>query len=220
MNSKDIEKSEKIIDHSIQNMTQKYTEEVLGFSWENFFPYKFQDIPFKVKISNLEIFKTFAQSNFKDIFKQDLKNSPFIWFEESLSKNRYYERSGDFFSFHEEKSDHMVGVFVGTLSDWSTYYLRNVAILPEFQGQKIFQCFLEYFVDCLEDAGVDRVEGEISVSNLINIHNLIKLGFFVSGQVLTERWGAMVRLVKYLNMKHEHVFLSQFSHTTSQFTKK
>jgi RimJ/RimL family protein N-acetyltransferase len=149
----------------------------------------------------------FVRQNYARIFHED-GTSPFTQTRSDPAKERYYRLAADFFGFH--LGDQMIGLIVGTPSDWSTYYLRSCAVLPEHLGKKILHPFMPLLFDLLKSAGLERVEVDTSPSNLSMMQILTRLSFNVTGSLLTDRWGAHVRLTRYLAEDREDVFLRQF----------
>jgi hypothetical protein len=102
-------------------------------------------------------------------------------------------------------------VVIGTPLDWSSYYIRTAALLPECQGRQPIQHFFSSLVfPILRSAGVERVELDVAPSNLAMMHVVTRLRFNASGTLLTERWGAHVHFTKFLDEDSERVFISQF----------
>src|SRR6185503_19487640 len=94
--------------------------------------------------------------------------------------------------------------------DWSTYHIRFCAFLPEYQGRQLLQRFFPTFFRILKQAGVERIETETSPSNLAIMHIMNRFHFNVTGTLMSERWGALVRFTKFLDEESERVFLQQF----------
>jgi ribosomal protein S18 acetylase RimI-like enzyme len=105
----------------------------------------------------------------------------------------------------------VVGLFMSHPSDWSTYYIRTVAILPEYQGRGYYARFTANLYEPLRRAGVERVETEISVANTRLLRMFAGQGYVVTATSSTERWGAVVRLTKFLAADAEKVFLQQYT---------
>jgi hypothetical protein len=104
-----------------------------------------------------------------------------------------------------------VGLLVCTPLDWSSYYVRSAALLPEYQGRQAIQHFLSgVLFPELAFAGVERVELDTSPSNLAMMHIATRLRFNPTGTLLTERWGALVHFTRYLTADGERVFLDKF----------
>jgi GNAT superfamily N-acetyltransferase len=150
----------------------------------------------------------FIARHASEIFEEDPATSRFLPQRMTQAKRRYYERFADIFEFVD--GERTAGVLVGTPVDWSTYYVRFVATLPEYRGRKIFQAFLPRLLRILGTAGVERVEAETSPSNLAFVHIMNKFAFNVTGTVLSERWGALVRFTKFLDSESEEIFLRQY----------
>jgi len=62
----------------------------------------------------------------------------------------------------------------------------------------------------LRAAGVARVETEASVVNVPVIALQLKEGFVITAHESSERWGALVRLTKFLSPEPDRVFRRQF----------
>jgi hypothetical protein len=106
----------------------------------------------------------------------------------SAAKERYYRAAGDFFEFKD--GDRTVALLVGTAVDWSTYYIRSAAALPEVQGKKVIQRFFPIMFELLRESGVERVEADTSPSNMATLHLLTRLRFNPTGTLLSDRCGA------------------------------
>lgn len=103
-----------------------------------------------------------------------------------------------------------VGLLIGHPLDWSTYYWRSVALLPEHRARGVLAQIMERTYAPLAAAGVERVEGECSPTNAPMMRTLVKLGFVVTATTNSERWGATVRFTKFLCDEAEEVFGRQF----------
>lgn len=180
---------------------------IYRIDWNKYFPHKIESTPLTITRGNYDLAVEFMKLHFKEIH-QVSDDEKFLPEDYSESKRRYYKEFGDFFFFRD--NDHLVGFFVGTLLDWSSYYIRNCSILPSFQNKKIYQNMISRLLDGLGENNVDRVEVDVSPSNLAAIHIFNKLKFNVTGTTLSERWGSNVKFTKFLNHKNETVFLDQF----------
>ncbi len=179
---------------------------IWGIDWEQHFPVLTAN-GYSLELSDFDTVAHFLKEHYREIFQADLDEGSFLHSEMNAAKGRFYREAADFIVF--KKNGSIVGTFVGNPSDWSSYYLRNIAILPEHQGKKIHQTFLDHFI-ALISSYVDRVEAEVSPSNLAQVHTLNKEGFNIVGLQLSERWGSNVRMTKFVNRNHQKVFLSQF----------
>lgn len=160
-----------------------------------------------VRYSGFERALPFIERNYAAIFEEG-EGSPFSSGSLTEKKLRYYREVADFFEFEVEGGT--VALLVCTPLDWSTYYIRSAASLPEYQGKSLIQRFLPRVFTRLAQAGVERVEAHTSPANMATMHLLTRLRFNVTGTVLTERWGAQVHFTKFLDPPSEATFLHQF----------
>jgi RimJ/RimL family protein N-acetyltransferase len=160
-----------------------------------------------VRLSNFDECVPFVREHYARIFHEE-ESSPFTQTREEPGKERYYRIAGDFFAL--ELDGKTIGLVVCTPSDWSTYYIRSAAVLPEHLGKGLVVSFLRSVFQILRAAGVERVEADTAPSNLVVMRALTSLSFNVTGTVLTDRWGALVHLTRYLAEDREDVFLRQF----------
>jgi RimJ/RimL family protein N-acetyltransferase len=85
-----------------------------------------------------------------------------------------------------------------------------MAVLPAYQGRQLPRVVLPLLFERLKRAAVRRVEAETSPSNLVTIHVLTRMRFNITGNALSDRWGALLRMTKYLDRDAEDVFLDTF----------
>lgn len=105
----------------------------------------------------------------------------------------------------------MVGLLVGAPEDWSSYYVRVFALLPEYQRPALTRRFVRSCVfEPLARRGVERVVAETSPANVAMSRLLSELGFVVTGNQLTDRWGPLIRYTKFLDPACEAQFHRRF----------
>ncbi|MGE0616975.1 MAG: GNAT family N-acetyltransferase [Bacteriovoracia bacterium] len=180
---------------------------MLGIQWEKHFPWPATP-SIEVRPGSFPRFMDFLQTHQARLFADSVSAGGFLSEPFSSNKRRYYELAGDFLEFFADGRP--VGYFIGNVQDWNTYYLRFCAILPEYRGSPAYARFLRHLLEILPVYGVERVEAHVSPANFVNLHMLTKLQFNVSGQCLSERWGALLHFTKFLSARHENVFLKQF----------
>lgn len=104
----------------------------------------------------------------------------------------------------------IVGDLIAHPSDWNTYYLRSLAVLPEHRGLGTVPLLLERIAEILAAVGVERIEGDVSPANRMNVLAQTRLGYIATGTFNSDRWGALVRMTKFLHVEAEGVFHDQF----------
>jgi hypothetical protein len=155
----------------------------------------------------------FMQEHYPTIFDSASGETRFLASPMTEAKRRFCDES-DVFVFRT--AERIVGLFVANPADWSSYYMRSVAVLPEFRERKLLTRFMERSYAPLREAGVERIEGECSPANAPMMRMLVGQGFLVTSTANSERWGATVRFTKFLNEEAETVFLRQFSGVTAR----
>jgi hypothetical protein len=157
------------------------------------------------ELGSFEKAQPFIQEHYGHIFGGD--ETPFFHEPMTEAKRRFFSEM-DFFLFRADRKT--VGVLMAHPSDWSTYYVRSTAILEEYRRRGFMRSFLVPFWAALRAAGVARVETEASVVNVPVIALQLKEGFVITSHESSERWGAMVRLTKFLSPHPDRVFRRQF----------
>lgn len=178
------------------------TEKILGFEWNDFFPIQVSD-EISITTATYGEVGRFA----KKYPLQHPGDSRFLA-ENCLARDRFYLIFADFFKFSLEGQ--LAGVLVGTLADWSTYYIRYVQISPELRGEGLYQNLVQRLIQILGNHGVNRIEVDVSPTNLVHVHVLNKLGFNAVGLSATDRWGMLVKYSKFINSESQNVFTNQF----------
>lgn len=187
-----------------------FSTRVYGIEWDKYFPKKFTSSRVSVHHSNFESCAQFLSANYSQLDSSNEYDFKPIYDGSDAAKANYYKELGDFFEFRSEGE--LIGSFIGTPIDWSSYYLRAVIFTEKNRDKKVFQEFMLYFLDVLRQNGIARAEGDVSSSNLINVHVLNKLKFNITGISVTERWGTFIKFTKFLNPTNEKRFLNRFCH--------
>ncbi len=185
------------------------SESVLKIRWKDHFPVQINS-ELSIQKTNYEQVAQFLNKNWKIIKSHEAHDSRFLNAGIHPAKESYYKMLGDFFEF--KLKGETVGVFVGTVSDWSSYYMRYAFILPQFQNLGFFKAMILQIIRSCEDAKVERVEVDISPSNSKSLTFYGKLQFSPVSTSISERWGASLRLVKFTMKKNEEHFQQLFCH--------
>jgi hypothetical protein len=182
------------------------TETLWGLRWDQVLPQSLgHDV--LVAASSFDQVLPFMEQHYSTIF-EDQGETRFFRGRNPMAKARYYRAVADFFEF--KQAGNTVALVIGMPTDWSTYYIRSTAALPQVQGSMIIQPFMPILLDNLKSAGVERVEMDTSATNMAVLHWIMRYRFNPSGTVLTDRWGALVRFTRFLDGDAERVFINQF----------
>lgn len=187
---------------------QALSARLWGIAWDDFLPFHFQESDIYLDTITYKEFSDFIKENSEKIFTENEINSSFNNFDNSKARVTFYEQESDIFAYKIKEK--IVGVFVSHPSDWSTYYLRYTNILPAYRGCQLTIRTIAFLSNILFSVGVQRIKTEVSPSNLRQVQRLSKLGFVISGNTLSERWGALLFMTKYLDNQSEQTFYNQF----------
>jgi hypothetical protein len=183
------------------------SEALWGIRWSDHLPLALGPRT-SVRASTFERSLPFIRAHYATIFEDD-GTSPFKCDAVTAHKARYYDLCADFFEFLSD--DKPIGLLVCDPTDWGTYYIRSAALLPEHQGSHVIQRFLNTVLfDTLAAAGVERVDMDVSPSNIAMLHIATRLRCNATGTVLSERWGALTRFTRFLKPDAHRLFLGQF----------
>lgn len=187
-------------------MATSFSVQVWSLEWEAHVPFSLGR-GIVVERATLADAFAFVEESYSAVFGATPKDASFL--EEGLTpaKRRFFERS-DRFLFRD--GERPIGLLMGQPQDWSTYYWRTVAFLPEYQGRGLLAAALERLDSALASAGVLRVEGDTAPNNYRQLRLLLRLGYCVSGSANSERWGALLRLVKFLSPEGREAFGARF----------
>jgi len=183
------------------------SRELWGVDWRAALPRRLTQDGIELRCSDIERALPFVAAHYGAIFEEDPASNRFFSEPFDGAKLRYY-RQADVFEMVDRGET--VGVAIGGPSDWSTYYLRTMGVLPSHQGRQLPRCIFPFMFEVLSGAGVRRFELDTSPSNMATIQVLTRMRFNVTGQTLSDRWGALLRLTKFLDQGAEDVFLDSF----------
>lgn len=186
--------------------TPSLSERIYGIRWSEHFPIVLSG-GVRVQVASLDEALEFTARHYARIFGADPGDQRFYAEAVTPAKTRFMAAS-DRFSFWD--GGEPIGLLMGNPIDWSTYYWRTVAFLPEHQGRGLLAAVLEHTDRVMRGAGIVRVEGETSPNNYRQMRLLLRLGYQVTGSVNSERWGTLLRLTKYLDEAAEEKFTRQF----------
>jgi ribosomal protein S18 acetylase RimI-like enzyme len=194
------------VDHGQPSGVRRLSEVLWDLDWSRLLPLDVGD-GVLVTASSIEEALPFIQAHYAEIFEESPDDHRFWREPMSQARVRYYQQA-DFFEF--KRAGQTVGLMIGTITDWSTYYIRSAAVLKAYQGLHLVQRLVRALCGWLKEAGVMRVELDTAPSNLAMVQIVTRLRFNLSGTILSERWGVNTRFTKFLDQTAENVFLRQY----------
>ncbi|MBL7714503.1 MAG: hypothetical protein JNL01_03480 [Bdellovibrionales bacterium] len=188
------------------------TEVVFQFNWSELFPIALPNGE-RIEVISYEEASQFIRDNTERCFSgRTVSHDP----EANLAERReaFYRLVGDFFGLFSE--GRLVGVFLGNISDWSSYYVRFAMILPDFQSGERYISFFRGVEKFLSSKSVARINGQISPMNIPSFMSVSKLGYRITGMEVTDRWGVLLNFSK--TFRNDDAFTSRhFTNTKIPF---
>jgi RimJ/RimL family protein N-acetyltransferase len=186
--------------------SESLSSQLFGIDWAAHLPFELAG-GVRLEVASVEEMVAFVAAHYAAIFGTNTTDRRFLVEASTPAKARFL-RMSDRFVFRDR--ERVVGVLVGQPLDWSSYYWRTVAFVPDFQGRGLLAAALEHTDAVMREAGVARVEGEAAPNNHRQVRLLMRLGYCVTGSCNSERWGTVLRLTKYLRPEAEDCFMTQF----------
>jgi len=103
----------------------------------------------------------------------------------------------------------VIGWFQGEMEDFETFYMRNTGIIPEHQNKGLYKKFLTVFEKYIFGLGYARISSQHSPTNAVILSLKLKAGYVIAGQEFHERWGILLKLVKFSTKKRKDFFLKK-----------
>jgi hypothetical protein len=188
------------------------SQRLWDLDWTTILPWQLDD-DVTIHPGRFDEASEFARAHYPRIFGTG--DGRFIVEPTTPAKKRFGAEM-DIFLFHsrsiarEHGDDGIFGFFCGHPSDWSTYYLRSMAFLPECRRKHYGSAFFSRICEALGHAGIARIEGDTAPTNIAVGRILSKLGFIVTSTVCSERWGMLLRFTKFLESDLGASFTRQF----------
>lgn len=172
--------------------------------WRAFVPRAVDDA-ISIELGTTDEAQAFIVEHLPEIF--DGASANFLAEKMTSAKRRFFEEMDAFLFRSDER---VIGLALGHPTDWSTYYVRTLAVLPEVRQRGLRPAFSEFIFEPLRAAGVERVECHTSPANIIMLRGLLTDGFVITSTENSERWGTMLGLTKFLSSAASTVFDRQF----------
>jgi ribosomal protein S18 acetylase RimI-like enzyme len=110
----------------------------------------------------------------------------------------------------EDAEGKVVGWVKGAMADPDTFYLGTSGMLPEYRAQRITALCYAKVLEYLQVIGYERVTSEHHPSSRAAIIWQLKHGFSIEGMNLDERWGPMVKMVRFFDKDRQAEFDRRF----------
>ncbi|HEY4117201.1 MAG TPA: GNAT family N-acetyltransferase [Byssovorax sp.] len=189
--------------HRREEPSTRESARLWGLDWDLATPWTFDGVD--VVMGTFDDATPFVEAHYPGIFTAH--GTKFLADEMTAAKRRF-AAGMDVFLCRADGG--VVGVFMGHPLDWSSYYMRSAALLPQYRDRRVLTRLVEAMYAPLRAAGVERMEGDVAPTNLPMMKMLTGLGWIPGGTLNSERWGSTVRFVKYLREEAEDVFARQF----------
>lgn len=176
-----------------------------GLDWNEVLPWTFEDVV--VELTTFDDATPFMREHYPALFGTDRDDARFPADPVTEAKKRF---GCEMDVFHFRTPERVVGLFMGHPTDWATYYMRTVAILPEYRERRLLTRFMDRSYAPLRAAGVERIEGDCCPANVPMLRMLAGQGFTMTSTANSERWGYIARFTKFLREECETTFLRQF----------
>lgn len=188
--------------------TRSASERIWGFTWESQLPIAIEAQGVTFDLITFEEFQEFAAANFREAFDHTVDNE-FTRGKNSEARNRYLNECADFFGVFG--AGELLAVALGTPTDWTAYHVRNVTVKPGFHGNEFAVLAMRTIGDILRRFGVLKIEVYIPPTNQKSLNCGLKIGAVPIGYENSDQWGALVKLVIFLDSQKSETFLSSIS---------
>jgi ribosomal protein S18 acetylase RimI-like enzyme len=181
----------------------------LGLDWGEHLPWELCGL--SVELADMAEVMPFVEERYPELFGLRPDDDRFLPDPMRLAKWRFFEES-DVFVFRD--GGDIVGLQIAHPTDWSSYYIRSLALLPAYRNRGLIAELTREMCAVLATFGVERVEGETAPPNVPCLISQSRLGYMPTGTLNSDRWGAMIRMTKYLREDAADVFRDQFCYGT------
>lgn len=112
--------------------------------------------------------------------------------------------------FTEKISRKPIGWIMSEQHDYETFYLRNSGFVPEFRRKGIYSNAHAAISEYLKKRGFERIVSDHLPNNKPMLILKINDGYIINNMTLDDRFGPMVRLVKFLYKDRQKFFEERF----------
>ncbi|NUP06093.1 MAG: GNAT family N-acetyltransferase [Polyangiaceae bacterium] len=176
--------------------------------WEQHLPWEFENV--RCEAGTFGEALPFIAEHYSSIFGLKDEEPRFHPDPMTEAKRRFGDEMDVFLFRAKDRSERVAGVLACHPSDWSTYYIRSLAVLPEYRTGNLVPPLILRLSEVLSAVGCERLECETSPSNTVVMRVLPRIDFILTASSNSERWGTMVRFTKFLRRDAESAFQRQF----------
>jgi len=112
--------------------------------------------------------------------------------------------------FTHKPTGQSVGWIMGEQHDYETFYLRNSGFIPQFRRKGIYSIAHKAIVEYLKNRGFERIVSDHLPNNKPMLLLKINDGYVINNMTLEDRFGPMIRLVKFLHEDRQKFFEKRF----------
>lgn len=188
---------------------QRLSLTVWGLDWEKHLPMSLGD--YTLEASTFEEFVAIKNRPNSFIISSENSNDQFLKESLNISKEEYLRKFSDFFVIRSLQTQEVCGVIVCDVMDWSSYYLRFIYIDPKHRSHNLTIQFVAAVESVLKNYSLDKIVCEVSSGNLPQVARMSQQGYICTGNSLSERFGSLLRLTKFLKSDSLEIFNTQFT---------
>lgn len=112
--------------------------------------------------------------------------------------------------FFERSSNQPIGWITGEQHDFETFYLRNSGFVPKFRRRRLYSIAHAAIVEYLKKCGFERIVSDHLPNNKPMLILKINDGYIINSMTFDDRFGPLVRLVKFLHKDRQQLFEERF----------
>lgn len=180
---------------------------VWGIDWNNHFPLSIGR--YTVELSSFEEFLKTKNHPGSFLVTSDNCHDHFIKDKNSQAKANYLNHACEYFAF--KMNGVIVGFFMGEVMDWSTYYIRYIIIAKNHRSNNLTTLFFQELEKIMSEYELDKICLDVSSAHVSHVSRMSQIGYVCNGNMLSERFGSIIRLTKYIKEESWTVFNKSFT---------
>lgn len=186
------------------------TQRIWGLDWNKHLPSICNGYSFEV--SSYEEFMSIKNDPHSFLVTSETTtDGDFLKETNATAKENFLREVCDFFVF--KKNGQVVGVAIGEMQDWTTYYARFCFVAKEHRSHGLNNHYVQTMEQVCVQYGIEKTACDVSPANQGQIMRMTGNGWMYTGSVLSERFGTSLRLTKFLSKQCKDVFNRHFTMT-------